>query len=523
MNTTFKFGLTLAATLVLAACGSSGGNNGNNTAAPAPAPTPAPTVTPAPAPTPVPDVPALVEDSAVEYGGKFAKKQKSNLNVGSEGESDSSGSATAMTVKLEPNLDTIVVASEVDINGRPKAGSDLIYLEDFDFRVQTPTNTTGTHTLDHIHVYNSAVGKGATFDPNAALGVGANVNTDPVGRTMGVQPAITKTPFKGQDQGTVLVYNENAPANTGYYVNRAEVQTAAGVAHVAEVYGHRTFVYGNSETGENAPSAGASTATGEANLNNAPYLNNKGTEGGRLRNVQYGRVTSALDKLTQEQLRLGVDVGTHLKTRIASYGVHGTDGTENSYFYRGVNPTAEVMKKTGADLVTALKETYASGKINYQGHAVTYGFKHEYTPPAVAPTTPGGVPNAIAGTSASVAPSAYTAKSGTHVAATVDLSNYNVNGRLWDVYTNGTNDQNVVLARFNGTLTTHGNVVGTSTREADNAEGTLRATLYGVQASELGGAIASQDRSDSWGAVFGAKQTLEAGLGIGTDSNNRNQ
>ncbi|WP_420493137.1 transferrin-binding protein-like solute binding protein [Rodentibacter genomosp. 2] len=50
-------------------------------------------------------------------------------------------------------------------------------------------------------------------------------------------------------------------------------------------------------------------------------------------------------------------------------------------------------------------------------------------------------------------------------------------------------------------------MTGSSTRTLDNAAGTFNGNLFGKQAEELGGALASKatDSENSWGAVFGAK------------------
>ena len=63
---------------------------------------------------------------------------------------------------------------------------------------------------------------------------------------------------------------------------------------------------------------------------------------------------------------------------------------------------------------------------------------------------------------------------------------------------------NVELATFKGDLANDGSIVGTATKY-DDTKGTLKASLYGSKAQELGGAIASNDTTNNWGASFGAK------------------
>lgn len=544
MNTKFKFGLTLAATLVLAACGSSGGKGKDNSTTTV-TPTPVPVVTPAP----VEETSLLLKDDAIVYGGKFVKKKDSNLNVGTAGKNAASGKPTPMTVKLEKHLDTIVIAAEVLPNGEPKPGTDLIYLEDFDFRGNSAGNNTGIHTFPHIHVVTKAEadasrngnGLGATGDKdgNPLLAVS-------LGRTSYVpadQESVTKTHHKGQGSGIALVFDSRKTGGAaGHYVNRSDVE---GAETVAEVYGHRTFVDGDVDKGTDAGGAPGVSGKGDMPFENAPYLTDNGAEAGVLKNVQYGRVTSSVHKLDRDQLRYGVDVDPLIKTRIASYGGYGNKYTENSYFYRGVNPTAEVMEATGQDLIAKLKQSHG-GKIRYVGHAVTYGFDAPATVKGELPkaaVTPGptrivGVPNAIMGrvpATTATGPTApeYTLYSGTHVDALVDLDTYLVSGSLTNVYLqNGVafadatldNVRRDTIAEFTGNLTSHGNVRGLSKNLQKNEAGSFSATLYGVQAPELGGAISS-DRTDeqSWGAVFGAKQSLDTGLGVGTDSENKNK
>lgn len=544
MNTKFKFGLTLAATLVLAACGSSGGKGGkDNSTTTTVNPTQTPVV------TPVEDTPNLLKDDAVEFGGKFVKKNDSNLNVGVEGRFSASRQATPMTVELEKSLDTIIIASEVDINGKPKNGSDLIYLEDFDFRGNDSNKTTGG-LFELKHIYKLSDGKTFVADSTGKNLIGKDRSKidASTGTTINYVEAThqpngaTKTSRMGFENGIALVFSEEYKAGGAgvlkHYVNRSK---AEGLGTVAEVYGYRTFVVGDSILAQEGHIP-TSAANGELKDNNAPYMSDNGAAAGRLHNVQYGRVTSKLNKVTKDDLAPGVAVDAGgIQTYIASYGGFGEPGTENSYFYRGVDPTSQAMGAKGADLVAKLQETYG-GKITYRGHAVTYGFedtKFEIKPKTVdVKGAIAGVPNAIVGRvptgSAPAVGTVFDIFSGTHVEATVDLNTYNVTGSLFNNHVNpadASDVRSVKLARFSGTLTSHGNVQGTSTRLWDGVnesgeydEGSFRATLYGSQAPELGGSITSTETgAKSWGAVFGAKQDREAGLGVGTDSENRNK
>ena len=470
-NKFIKFSLTVACTAVLAACGSSGGSNNNNANAAAQQAA----AQQAAAQQAAAAAEALVAKTN-DAGAKFVKKTQSNLNVGEgvDTNSKSSVSPTNMTVELHPSLDTIVVAVPLNADGSVNTKAKQAYLEDFDFR-GNEDNTTGKHTLNHIYKTND----GST-----------NVSTP---RTGG--EASTKTDTKGNDTGLVYVYE----AGRLNYTRKAEGQNvedqrdartdARLTGSVAEVYGHRTFVRGDSEL--------KNIADGETTLANAPFtakdVDGKYTAGSKLNYVQYGRVTSKLHAVKEADLKNGKDVAQY-GTKVASFGGYGENGTEDNYFYRGIKNTAY-----SATLASELKNIYfapeaAAGKLHYQGHAVTYNLDKNYEDKS-------GLPNALG--------AEYALVSGTHVAADIDLANKNVTGNLYNRWTETNTQQqvkehNVELANFTGTLANNGSISGSATKY-DGAQGVLKASLYGPRAEELGGVISSNDTSNNWGASFGAK------------------
>lgn len=165
---------------------------------------------------------------------------------------------------------------------------------------------------------------------------------------------------------------------------------------------------------------------------------------------------------------------------------------KNNYFFRGVN-------NTSAEQLSALPGYYDTtdfgGQLHYQGHAVTYNLDRDFKLEA-------GLPNALG--------AEYALVSGTHVAADIDLASKNVTGNLYNVWKESNTQQqekehNVKLATFEGNLANDGSIVGTATKTDDSTKGTLKASLYGSKAQELGGAIASNDTTNNWGASFGAK------------------
>ncbi|WGE32673.1 transferrin-binding protein-like solute binding protein [Actinobacillus genomosp. 2] len=522
-NQFVKLSLTLVASAVLAACSSSSGSSNNDEQAKQQAQQQAQQQAKAAAEKAAAEK-AAAEKAAAEkaaaekaaaaeqavkdgksVGHKLVKKTESNfvLKAGQvETSSKSTGNAENMALDLHPSLDTVVVSIPVDHNGNVIPNAPVGYLEDFDFRGNTD-NTKGEHTLQHI--YKTA--NGST--------TGKKTNGEEIGQKRGVV-ATTKTSSMGEEQGKALVYQAdrqnyigadekvkvyNRTLDKNGVAKNGEGDDVAYTAEsfrdrattVAEVYGHRTFVDGNSVT---------SAEKGEVALANAPFGKATTNKDGsvtytdvKLNHVQYGRVTSKLDKVQPEAVKVGKDVGA-TGTKVVSYGEYNQKGTENSYFYRGTNDTAYNANLTG-DLAKAyFNADKAQGNLTYQGHAVTYGFEH------TAPTAKvSNVPNAL-GTDQSIQ-----LVSGTHAKANIDLATKSVTGNLYDVWSVDGKEVNQNIAAFNGSLNNAGVIAGTSTRLADKAEGSLNANLFGKNAEELGGALASKavDANNSWGAAFGAK------------------
>jgi len=483
-NKFIKFSLTVACAAVLAACGSSGGSSNNDEAAQQAAAQQA-AAQQAAAEKAAAEKAAAEKAAAAEalvaktkdVGAKFVKKTESNLNVAGDTLADnkSSKSVTNMTVELHPSLDTIVVAIPLDANGNPDLTKKQAYLEDFDFRGNT-ANTSGEHVLKHIYM------NGTTKDTTR-------------GRVDGESATKTASMGENDTDGKAYVYEETRKN----YTHKAEGKNVEDTkeartderlrSSVAEVYGHRTFVAGNSEE--------KNIADGDTVLANAPFTakdaDGNYTAGSKLNYVQYGRVTSKLHAVQEADLKDGKDVAQY-GTKVASYGLHGEKGTEDNYFYRGVNNTPY-----SATLASDLKNVYfgseaVGGKLHYQGHAVTYNLDRDYEDKS-------GLPNALG--------AEYALVSGTHVAADIDLASKNVTGRLYNRWTETNTQQKVIphdveLAKFNGTLANNGSISGSATKH-NGDEGVLKASLYGAQAQELGGAIASNDTVNNWGASFGAK------------------
>ena len=483
-NKFIKFSLTVACAAVLAACGSSGGSSNNDEAAQQAAAQQAAAqqaaAEKAAAEKAAAEKAAAAEAAVaktVDVGAKFVKKTQSNLNVGEgvETNSKSSVAPTNMTVELHPSLDTIVVAVPLNADGSVNTQAKQAYLEDFDFR-GNDANTSGEHVLKHIYM------NGTTKDTSR-------------GRVDGESATKTASMGENDTDGKAYVYedgrlNYTRKAEGKNVVDTKDARTDARLADsVAEVYGHRTFVDGDSEV--------KNIADGDTVLANAPFTakdaDGKYTAGSKLNYVQYGRVTSKLNAVQEADLKDGKDVAQY-GTKVASFGGYGENGTEDNYFYRGVNNTPY-----SATLASDLKNIYfgseaAAGKLHYQGHAVTYNLDKDYEDKS-------GLPNALG--------AEYALVSGTHVAADIDLASKNVTGNLYNRWTETNTQQqvkehNVELANFAGTLANNGSISGSATKH-DGAQGVLKASLYGAQAQELGGVISSNDTTNNWGASFGAK------------------
>lgn len=399
---------------------------------------------------------------------------------GVETNSKSSVAPTNMTVELHPSLDTIVVAVPLNADGSVNTKAKQAYLEDFDFRQDasdvSASHSNGTVTLKHIYM------NGTTKDTTR-------------GRVDGESATKTASMGENDTDGKAYVYEETRKN----YTHKAEGKSVEDTkeartderlrSSVAEVYGHRTFVAGDSEV--------RNEADGETVLANAPFTakdaDGKYTAGSKLSHVQYGRVTSKLHGVFEKDLKDGKDVAQY-GTKVASFGGYGENGTEDNYFYRGVNNTPY-----SATLASDLKNIYfgseaPAGKLHYQGHAVTYNLDKDYEDKS-------GLPNALG--------AEYALVSGTHVAADIDLASKNVTGNLYNRWTETNTQQqvkehNVELANFAGTLANNGSISGSATKY-DGAQGVLKASLYGAQAQELGGVISSNDTANNWGASFGAK------------------
>lgn len=537
-NQLVKFSLSVVCAAVLAACSSSSGDNGAAEAAKAKAAQEAAAIAAAEAEAKAAEEAAAAAKAAEEaakaaeeakvanvvtnrQGGKFVKKTDSDLEIGlneTGKTSTSQGEVVNMNIKLHRSLDTVVVASNTEnTNTTDKIG----YLEDYDFRKSSQAElddarTSGTTTLSHIYkdstnTNGTGVARSKVEGKKVIAGSAEAIIEESIRIRNNTED--TKTDTKGVDEGTALVFQQGRQnyigtdekvlagnSDTFYLVEGGRDRSNT----VTEVYGHRTFVIGDAETGVDVAVDTAANAPFQSLAGNKAGI---GYSAGTLSKVQYGRVTSALDTDRGLAAKAGIETGS-TDTLVVGYADYNAPKSENNYFYRGVDATTG-----GSTLLGDLANTYATnvdgaktpaGSLQYQGHAVTYGFTH-VAPDADLPKN-GAVPNAVYSQADYIRP---TLVSGTHVAADIDLSTRAVTGNLYDVWAFAGDSTSYIakdIATFNGTLANSGEINGTSTRTLDNAAGSLSANLYGSKAEELGGAIASSATSpaESWGAVFGA-------------------
>lgn len=434
-----------------------------------------------------------VKNSFVGY--KHVTKKDSGFIINTPSNTNGADVPAALYVQNPfPSLDTIVVAEPENASSQDPRG----YLEDFDFRGSKDANaqTSGEFTLKHIYLETPAERTGTK-------------GGDP--RT----PSLTKTETQGTEKGKAFVYQDGRVNYTTNYAGEVYNVKGEGVdmslptntqrteevlkGSVAEVYGYRTFAKGGMDD-LNKQEKKDFVDEVQANL---PLATN--AENAQLKNVQYGRVTSALSDHTQADFKDGKKLGT-IPTFVVSFGKYGDDKSENHYFYRGIN---NVGKEALAKL---------SGVYDYYGHAVSYGLDDNFVN-----NKDINIPTAIGGTLGLI--------SGNHVHAKVDFGEKKVDGSIFNSWYVGSESdpkmkvQPSTLVSFGGTLADNGNIAGNSVYLKNNTTGTFGATLFGEKAEEMGGVVASHDKTEGnrWGAVFGAIREKDKAVAPGLPANGQLQ
>lgn len=494
-----KFTLTIAASVLLAACGSSGGNSA-----------PAQPVQPTAEELAAQKAKELKEQLAAEaketqvLGGKVVSKTKSDFIVEGRTPAKNSEAGLSSQITVEnpvPSFDTLVIAAP-----KIQGSYNIAYVEDFRTEASLAEGATaavnGVTKFTKVYVSPAEGGKSTTLvegaqERTAAGEDRANGLTDEYGN-------ITKTAKQGTEDAKVYVYG-NADNSKVYFPlegkSAGRLYQGQDDDSVAEIYGRTTTSRDNVKD--------------SAEVKEKNRAINLPLEDAHLELVQYGRVTTALDseKLVDSSLEKtfkdGVKLGGNLKTYVTPYAKFNTkDSKEDHYFFRGIDVV------TPAKLVEYGFNDAKGGSVTYKGHAVTYGLENAYHGNNKSAVK--DAPTALAGVKDAEAPKAV---SGTHVTAVVDLTNRNVTGSLYNKFNVNGKDVDDTLVTFKGDLKANGNAVGTSElvyvpADAANKQGTFAATLFGnggKAATELGGTVVSKEGAENqkWGAVFGAKAVLD--------------
>lgn len=221
----------------------------------------------------------------------------------------------------------------------------------------------------------------------------------------------------------------------------------------------------------------------------------------KLNHVQYGRVTSNIDKLNPVAT-IGKDGTLYYQSEIVAKDNTATNPNVDTYFYRGTG-------ETSVDNMTAFFKDQGNidkGTVSYAGHAVMYGIDNTFHGNQGNPDTnaPGATDLAIAG-------------GGNFVQANVDINERKINGSIFNVWgvapgvtTTPTKFVKDDLVRFEGKI--NGNTAKGESQLAYGSEdkGAFKGSFFGPNAEEFGGSVNSIDDGRygkaAWGGVFGTQK-----------------
>lgn len=202
--------------------------------------------------------------------------------------------------------------------------------------------------------------------------------------------------------------------------------------------------------------------------------------------VQYGRLTSNIDAIAQD---LNPNVN---ELYYRAFVNAATPGSVDVYYARGTNSTT-------LDQMNAVKTAAKGGKLEYRGHALTYGIAPNATVDADALKNSFGRGKEIS-------------TFGNFVHATYDTAANKLNGNIYNfINSDVTNSESKYyrndLLSFGGDVA--GNTVVNGKATYKDQTGSFAASFYGDAAQELGGQISSVADgygAAKWGAVFGAQK-----------------
>lgn len=348
-------------------------------------------------------------------------------------------------------------------------------------------------------------------NPKPFVRTGNNIAVDNDLVTLAANPTYTAASQDAQRRGLVAI---DGNGTGGYQVLGQEDKTGNSSNFVVDGSDRTTKIFGNKsqDTTNAAPAnsyrfteAFVTTEDGNneyKNITAANYASGNFLQKMKLNHVQYGRVTSNIDKLGA-RATIGRDGNIYYQSEIADAGnrnPNGTPGEVDTYFYRGTG-------ETKLDEMTAFfdnQDNIAAGKVSYAGHAVMYGIDNSYHGNQGAPDTnaPGNAEVANQGL-------------GNLVQATVDIGDRKIDGSIFNVWQVTKADGKDVYRKDN-LVTFEGGINGnTATGESQLAygskdKGAFKGSFFGNNAQEFGGSVNSIDEGGygkaAWGGVFGTQR-----------------
>lgn len=356
-------------------------------------------------------------------------------------------------------------------------------------RLSTPVATTPAQPL-YLNVANTTVTKAGN-----KIQVNSAVNT----ATTGVRATSTQ-----QEAGLVTIDRNNTTG--AYTVAGQEDQTGLRPNLTVDGSDKTTRIFGNKyrDVANNAATNSYRFTQSLNDENEYATDPSLGLQAAKLNHVQYGRVTSNIDKL-DNVLTIGKDGLTYYQSEIGNEGTrlpNGSPSLVDTYFYRGTGETSTTDMGKFFDNTNNI----AQGTVSYTGHAVMYGIDNSYHGNKGNPDTnaPGNAEIAKQGV-------------GNLVQANVDIGKREINGSIFNVWTldKGGNDvyRKDDLVTFGGKI--NGNTAKGESQLAYGSKdkGAFKGSFFGPNAEEFGGSVNSIDDglygNAAWGGVFGTQKVTQ--------------
>lgn len=385
------------------------------------------------------------------------------------------------TTLQDKDMKNIILGSEVYSNATDISGNTVkVAVNRYAGKVSGDDNISGVYGTKAYDETTKDFTKDGSID----------VNNTPLQQRNAISIIAPTTYFAAKPADTAGLFYQTATSTSTGAGGSADmsVQETNKDTTNARIFGSKAFdkdgVYTNKATANSYRAVG----TVDAKTGLMTYATNAKFDNIKLDNVQYGRVSNNVDALS------AATIGSQIQTGQKIVGTvdrpFNADDAVNTYYYRGINEST--LAQMGA--------IDQKGVFNYYGHALTYGVN-------------GGAAANSSLNSNSVGDTQNVTTLGDFVKATYDVANKKVTGDIYNVKSvNGAAGVENPLIKFSGTVT--GNtVVGTSALATDAANtGALKASFYGDQAQELGGAVNSINvdkyGTSNWGGVFGAKRDI---------------